>query len=69
MSLEIQHRNSRYQYRTNQDDPRLIDRRLNKSGARWQVGWRMCASAEAAQAALLRARGERDENHEPTERS
>lgn len=53
MSLEITKGNSRYTYRINADDPRLIDRRPNRHNARWKL-WRLFGSSEEAKSALLK---------------
>lgn len=53
MTIEINRANSPYIYRTNPINPRIIDRRKNKHGARWEW-FRLCQSDEEARAALLK---------------
>lgn len=57
MAIEIT-RNMRHSYRINPDDPRIIDRRENKHGARWKL-YRLCESASAAKDALLKLQKDR----------
>jgi hypothetical protein len=56
MSLEI-NRNSRWTYRINPDDPRQIDRRENKFGARWYFYLRRDSATEA-KASLMKLESE-----------
>lgn len=52
MTLEISRATSPYVFRINPDNPRLIDRKPNKPGARWKM-FRLCTSEEVARLALL----------------
>jgi len=50
--IEISRQSGAFQYRRREDDPCLIERRQNKSGARW-LGWHRYETADEARAALL----------------
>lgn len=52
MTLELTAGKSRYQYRIHERDKRIIERRMNKHGARWGF-YKVCDSPNDAKRALL----------------
>lgn len=63
MTIEMQREKSPHIYRTNPDNPRLIERRENRRGARWEA-FRLCESAAAAKAVLLKLERKKEDGTE-----
>lgn len=53
MTIEITRAKSRYVYRTNPANSRLVERRRNKERSRWEL-YRLCRSTEEARSVLLK---------------
>lgn len=53
MTIEISSNKILYTFRQNPYNPRIIDRRKNQSGQRWEW-FRLCESADEARAVLLK---------------
>lgn len=59
MTIELSRGKSKYIYRINPDNPRVVDRRLNQHNARWQL-FRLCASEQVAKDSLFRLERQSD---------
>ncbi len=57
MSIEIMRGKSEFVFRINPHQPREIDKRVNKRGARWER-YTICASEESAVKTLFRLQNE-----------
>lgn len=64
MTLELTPSTSPYQYRISATDKRLIERRLNKAGARW-LFYKICDSPNDAKRALLKLRASDEQEQQP----
>ncbi len=53
MTLEIMRPSTPYVYRQSEEDPRIIERRINQHGERWQW-YRLLASEDEARQTLLK---------------
>lgn len=61
MTIEMQRKESVWVYRTNPDNPRVIDRKRNKHGAKWEL-FRRCADEQIAKDSLFQL--EKDANRD-----